>query len=101
MLRSRQIPPPRHTNHCLAGRPRSTGPLLATSTNPHTLFLSLAATVCAFALVLVVIASQASSSATPVVETATVPSTVSVVAQEFSHAASVTYAVALDPAASR
>ena len=34
-------------------------------TSPHALFLSLAATVCAFALVLMAIASQASSSATP------------------------------------
>ena len=70
-------------------------------TSPRALFLSLAATVCAFALVLVVIASQASSAATPVVEAALAPSTVAVVAQEISHAASVAWTVALDPAASR
>ena len=74
-------------------------------TTPQALFLSLAATVCAFALVLVIIASQVSSSAMPVVGKASAPSTVSIVAQEINHVAPVTYAVtdavALAPAASR
>ena len=51
-------------------------------TSPQALFLSLAATVCAFALVLVVIASQVSSAATPVMSATQAPSTVAVVAQE-------------------
>ena len=74
-------------------------------TSPRALFLLLAATVCAFALVLVVIASQASLAATPVVAATQAPSTVSIVAQEITHSASVTfavtYAVAHAPAARR
>ena len=53
-------------------------------TSPRALFLSIAATVCAFALVLLVIASQASNAATSVVEAAMASSTVAVVAQEIS-----------------
>jgi hypothetical protein len=70
-------------------------------TSPQALFLSLAATVCAFALVLVVIASHASSAATLVVSATQAPRTVAVVAQEIDHVAPVTFAVALTPAASR
>jgi hypothetical protein len=70
-------------------------------TSPRTLFLSLAATVCAFALVLVVIASQASLAATSVVVAAQAPRTVSIVAQEINPVASVTDATALAAAASR
>jgi hypothetical protein len=70
-------------------------------TSPQALFLSLAATVCAFALVLVVIANHASSAATPVVSATQAPSTVAVVAQEINHVAPVAYAVAPTPAARR
>ena len=70
-------------------------------TSPRALFLSLAATVCAFALVLVVIASHASIVATPVAGATQASRSVAVVAQEIDHAASVTDAVALAPAASR
>ena len=70
-------------------------------TSPQALFLSLAATVCAFALVLVVIASQVSSAATPVVSATQAPSTVAVVAQEIDHVAPLASAAALAPAASR
>ena len=70
-------------------------------TSPHALFLSLAATVCAFALALVAIVSHASDSVTPVGGTATVPSTIAVIAQEISHVDSVAWTVAVAPAASR
>ena len=70
-------------------------------TSPHALFLSLATTVCAFALALVAIVSQAFGSVTPVGETATVPSTVAVVAQEISHVDSVAWTVAVAHAARR
>jgi hypothetical protein len=69
--------------------------------SPQALFLSLAATVCAFALVLVVIASHASSAATLVVSATHAPRTVAVVAQEISDADSVAWTVARTPAASR
>jgi hypothetical protein len=55
-------------------------------TSPRALCLSLAATVCGFALALVLIASQASTAATPVVSATTGSSTVAVVAQEIGHA---------------
>ena len=69
--------------------------------SPHALILSLAATVCGFALVLVLIASQASHAATPVVEVALAPTTVSIVAQEVTLVDSIAWTVALDPAARR
>jgi hypothetical protein len=70
-------------------------------TSPRALFLSLAATVCAFAFALVVIISQASQAATPVVASAHTPSTVAVVAQELSHDETVAWTVVWKPVASR
>jgi len=70
-------------------------------TSPRALFLSLAATICAFAFALVVISSQASQAATPVVASAHAPSTVAVVAQELSHDESIAWTVVWAPAASR
>ena len=67
-------------------------------TSPRALFLSLAATVCGFALVLVIIIGQASQAATPVVAAATAPVTVAVVAQEIAHDEPVAFTVALEPA---
>jgi hypothetical protein len=70
-------------------------------TSPRALFFSIAATICGFALVLVVVAGQASHAAAPVVRAALAPSTVSVVAQEVRHVAPVTLTVAWEPGASR
>jgi hypothetical protein len=67
-------------------------------TSPRALFLSLAATICAFAFALVVISSQASQAATPVVASAHAPSTVAVVAQELSQDESVAWTVVWEPA---
>ena len=69
--------------------------------SPRALFLSLAATVCAFALVLVLIASPASIVATPVAGATQASSSVAVVAQEISHDSPVAWTVAWVPAASR
>jgi hypothetical protein len=69
-------------------------------TSPRALFLSLAATVCGFALALAVVIGGASSAATPVVETAMASSTVAVVAQEISQVESVPFTIALGAAAS-
>jgi len=67
-------------------------------TSPRALFLSLAATICAFAFALVAISSQASQAATPVVASAHAPSTVAVVAQELSQDESVAWTVVWEPA---
>jgi hypothetical protein len=69
-------------------------------TSPRTLFVSIAATVCAFALALVVIASQASIAATPAVGPTQALSTAAVVAQDASHGDPVPVTVAQAPAAS-
>jgi hypothetical protein len=70
-------------------------------TSPRALFLSLAATICAFTFALVVIIGQASQAATPVVASAHAPSTVAVVAQELSQDESVAWTVVWEPVASR
>jgi hypothetical protein len=70
-------------------------------TSPRALFLSLAATVCAFALALVVVIGQASQAATPVVASAYTPRTVAVVEQALSHDESVAWTVVWQPVASR
>ena len=67
-------------------------------TSPRALFLSIAATVCGFALALVLVASQASIASTPVVSATTDSRFVAVVAQEISHAAPVALTVAWRPA---
>jgi hypothetical protein len=69
-------------------------------TSPRALCLSLAATVCGFILALAAVIGQASQAASPAVEMALTPRTVSVVAQELSHDAPVAWTVAWEPAAS-
>jgi hypothetical protein len=70
-------------------------------TSPRTLFASIAATVCAFALALVVIASQASIAATPVVGPTQALSTAAVVAPDANHGNLLPVTAAQAPAASR
>jgi hypothetical protein len=67
-------------------------------TSPRALFLSLAATVCGFALALVVIISQASQATTPVVASTHASRSVAVVAQELSQDESVAWTVVWEPA---
>ena len=67
-------------------------------TSPRALLCSLAATVCGFVLVLVVVIGQASQAATPVVASATVFSPVSVVAQEIRDVEPVAWTVAWESA---
>ena len=71
------------------------------STNrPRILFLSIAATARGFILALVGVIAQASHAASPAVEVAMTPGTVAEVVQDVSHVDPITYAVALDAAAS-
>jgi hypothetical protein len=70
-------------------------------TSPRVLLFSIAATLCSFLFALVTIASQASSSATPIVGATQASSSGAVVAQEISHDAPVAWTVAWVPAASR
>ncbi len=66
--------------------------------SPRVLLFSIAATLYNFIFALVTIASQASSSATPIAGATQASSTVAVVAPEISHDAPVAWTVAWVPA---
>jgi hypothetical protein len=68
--------------------------------SPRTLFLSIAATACGFILALVGVIGQASNAASSAVEVAMTPGIFAEVVQDVSHVDPITYAVALESAAS-
>jgi hypothetical protein len=70
-------------------------------TSPYALLLSIAGTVCMFILALIGIIADATFAPTPAVGDTMARGHVSVVAQDVSHVAPVTYAVALQSAVSR